>query len=407
MAARAETGKQFLALAVRSRLLDLSAINEYLRQLKRKSVLFTPDRIAKVLVRDGLLTEFQAAQLAQGRWKRFFLGPYKMLEPLGVGGMGTVFLAEHTASKQPMAVKLLLEGKHLRKGYLERFYREARASISLNHPNVVRAFELGRDGDVHYLVMEYVDGASLHQVVNRGRELSVVRAAHYVRQAALGLQYAFENGLVHRDVKPSNLMVDRAGNVKVLDLGLARFYDDSGDKITILHSNSRIGTLDFMAPEQVEDSHNADVRSDVYSLGATLYTCLTKQLPLGEGTDKEKLRRLYRNQRAPLAQLRPDVPPALAAVVTKMMAHDPGKRYPTPAAVAAALLPFASGPVPLPTAEEIPTRRWSPVADLPATPAAEERAPRRKRRLLRWALACLVLSGTAAAVAAWVLYKRQ
>src|SRR5262249_18563073 len=172
----------------------------------------------------------------------------------------------------------------------------------------------------HFLVMEYVDGPTLDQVVKQFGPLPVARAADYIRQAALGLQHAYEHGLIHRDIKPANLLVDRAGPVKVLDLGLARFFRDTADDLTQRQKHGPMGTTDYMAPEQAEESHAVDTRADIYALGCTLYHLLTGQVPFPGGTLLQKFRRHQETEPRPAERLRPDLPSGLASVLRRMMA---------------------------------------------------------------------------------------
>src|SRR5215470_14411628 len=170
-----------------------------------------PPGLAFQLVRDGVLTHFQAEQFLQGRWRRFTIGKYKVMERLGQGGMGSVYLCEHKFMRRRVAVKVLPAAKAEDQASLERFYREARAAAALDHPNIVRAYDIDQDENLHFLVMEYVDGASLQEVIKKFGPMHILYACHYIRQAAVGLQHAHEAGLVHRDVKPGNLLVDRSG----------------------------------------------------------------------------------------------------------------------------------------------------------------------------------------------------
>ncbi len=328
------TADDLLAVLGKSRLLETAEIDEYLRRQQAQTAL--PDTsagLAELLVRDGILTRFQADNLLKGKWMRFFIGPYKVLEAIGTGGSGVVYLCEHGRMRRKVAVKVLLAEKARDANSLERFNREARAAAALNHPNIVRAFDVGQEDRFHYLVMEYVDGVSLLQTVRSEGPLTATRAADYLRQAALGLGHAHDAGLVHRDVKPSNLMVDREGTVKILDLGLALFADDGGGDLT---RGSVLGNAEFMAPEQALDSHAVDPRADIYSLGATIWFCLTGSAPASAGLDF--LKRPSRRVRS--LQNPADVPDGLWRVLLKMTAHDPADRYQTTSEVVLAVSPW-------------------------------------------------------------------
>src|SRR5262245_22256905 len=262
---------QFLELLKKSNLVDPNRLEQELAALELEAAMPPkPSQLAAVLVRRGLLTNFQATQLVNGRWHGFFVsGKYKLLEPLGVGGMGKVFLAEHTLLKRLVAVKILPAEKMSDPSLVERFYREARAIAALDHPNIVRCHDVDKDQKLNYLVMEYVDGVSLQQLVAQTGPLDPVRAAHYISQTAAGLQHALEASWVHRDIKPGNLLVDRQGVVKILDLGLALILRDNRDQLTKqFDDKSVLGTADYLSPEQAMNSHEVDIRADIYSLGA-------------------------------------------------------------------------------------------------------------------------------------------
>jgi serine/threonine protein kinase len=209
--------------------------------------------------------------------------------------------------------------------------------------------------------MDYIDGASLQQIVGRFGPLPVVRACHYVRHTATGLQHAHEAGLLHRDVKPANIMLERTGGVRLLDLGLARFYLDNTDLLTIQFDDRNVlGTADYVSPEQALNSHEVDLRTDVYSLGATFYFCLTGLPPFPEGKIAQKLIWHQVRQPMPVRQLRPDIPESVAAIVEKMMAKNPAHRYQTANEVIEALKPWTNEPISPPREEEMP--RLSPAA---------------------------------------------
>jgi eukaryotic-like serine/threonine-protein kinase len=246
--------------------------------------------------------------------------------------------------------------------HLQRVQREAQAVAMLDHPNIVRAFDLDREGGIHILVMEYIDGASLQFLVDSRGRLPIARAVNYVAQAALGLEHAHQHGLVHRDVKPSNLMLDWAGTVKLLDLGLARFartpdtVEQAGDSKTVL------GTADYLAPEQARSSQ-VDGRADVYALGALAYFVLTGKPPFDGGSVAQKLIRHQTEVPALVTDLRPDAPAGLAAVVARMLAKDPAGRPQSANRVIAELRPWVRD-VPPPTPDEMPPSRYDPGQDM-------------------------------------------
>lgn len=256
--------------------------------------------------------------------------------------MSSVYLAEHIVMRRRCAIKVLPQKRVSDTSYLGRFHREAQAVASLDHPNIVRAYDVDhqadRDTDIHFLVMEFVDGQSLQELVLKSGQVPFADAADYIRQAALGLSHAHGAGLVHRDIKPGNLLVDHTGVVKVLDLGLARFFSDTGDDaLTIQHDEKVLGTADYLAPEQALDSHSVDARADIYSLGCTLYFLLTGSPPFTEGTLAQRLMAHQTKQPPSIESKRPDVPVELAAIVRKMMAKSPGDRPASAMAVAETL----------------------------------------------------------------------
>lgn len=355
------TVDEFLELVQRSGIADEARLKSYLQKLASQSGVPTdPSKLAGTLVRDGLLTYFQADQLLQGKWKRFFIGKYKVLERLGAGGMGQVFLCEHKLMRRRVAVKVLPAVKAQDPASLERFYREARAVAALDHPNIVRAYDIDQDDSLHFLVMEYVDGTNLQDLVKKNGPLDYIRACHYIYGTAVGLQHAHEMGLVHRDIKPGNILVDRSGVVKILDMGLARFFNDEDDSLTKKYDESILGTADYLAPEQALDSHSVDIRADIYSLGATFYFLLTGQPPFPEGTVAQKLLWHQTRHPTPVYTLRPDAPPELIEIINRMMEKDLYRRYQTPAELMAALAQWVLTPIPPPTDRELP--QLSPAA---------------------------------------------
>jgi serine/threonine protein kinase len=349
------TTDDFLELARQSGILDAKELEAYLRT-RGEPLPASPAELAVAMVNDGVLTRFQAGQFLKGKWRGFLIaGKYKLLEHLGSGGMASVFLCEHVSMHRRVALKVLPVRDANDPAAVERFHREARAVATLDHPNVVRAHDIDRDGNVHFLVMEYVDGSSLQDIVGKRGPLSIERATHYIRQAAIGLDAADRVGLVHRDIKPSNILVDRSGTVKILDMGLARFFRDDGDDLTKKYDEDCVlGTADYCAPEQVMNSHGVDIRADIYSLGATFYFCLTGRTPFGPGTTAQKIIWHQMKEPTPVRELRPEVPEELAAVQAKMMAKAVEERYQTPVEVDEALARFDTEDIPPPPDDEMP-----------------------------------------------------
>ncbi|MFH1922451.1 MAG: SUMF1/EgtB/PvdO family nonheme iron enzyme [Planctomycetota bacterium] len=275
------------------------------------------------------------------------LGQYRLLAKLGAGGMGTVYKALHTKLDRVVSVKVLPAESMQDKSAVVRFEREMKAVGNLKHPNIVQAHDAGEANETHFLVMEYVEGMNLAELVRRHGQLAVADACELVRQAALGLQYAHEHGLVHRDVKPSNVMLASSGEVKVLDFGLALLrglHAEGAGELT--DAGQVMGTVDYMAPEQGSDSHQVDIRADIYSLGATLYKLLSGSAPFAADkydTPLKKRLALATETVPSVASRRKEVPERLARVLGRMLARSPEGRFSTPADVAHALEPFVTG----------------------------------------------------------------
>jgi eukaryotic-like serine/threonine-protein kinase len=304
------------------------------------------------LVLAGLITEFQGKELYAGRNRGFFIGKYKVLRPLAAGGMGLVLHCEHIHMGHQVALKLLPRDHAGDKQSVTRFYREARAVAAVRHPNIVKAFDVGQEGPWHCLVMEYVEGINFYRLVNRFGPLSELETAHTLAQICKGLQEIMTSGLVHRDLKPGNLLVDREGTVRILDLGLARFTDERADDLTKeLNSRSVLGTADFVSPEQALRSHDVDIRSDIYALGMTAYFLLTGKLPFPGGTLASKLMAHQTRMPQPIEEHRTSLSPELRAIVLKMIQKKPEDRYQTPKELEQALEHWTSQPAPKPNSD--------------------------------------------------------
>lgn len=340
------TVDKFIDLIQRSKLVDEDRLNSALASLKAElspEQFANPDALAEQLTKAGLLTKWQCDKLLDGRHKGFFLGKYKLLSHLGTGGMSSVYLAEHKLMQRRVALKVLPKNRVEDSSYLARFHLEAQAAAALDHPNIVRAYDIDNEEDIHYLVMEYVEGRDLQNIVKDDGPLDYEMAANYVALAASGLDHAHSAGLIHRDIKPANLLVDTKGVVKVLDMGLAKFSNSDKASLTIAHDENVLGTADYLAPEQALNSHTVDRRADIYSLGCTLYFLLTGHPPFPEGTLPQRL--MMHQTKAPAAVTvdRPDAPFTLVAICERMMEKSPEDRYQTAGEVRNALLSWLAG----------------------------------------------------------------
>jgi serine/threonine-protein kinase len=318
--------ESFVAIVKRSGLLTAERLQQLVEE---RSETASPQQFAQYLVQSGDLTEWQVEKLLKGRHKGFFLGKYKLLRLLGKGGMSSVYLAEHVLMKRLCAIKVLPWKLIADSSFLQRFYREAQMVAQLDHQNIVRAYDVGHEKegnvDIHFLVMEYVSGRNLFEVVSTEGVLAPRQAVEYLRQGTEGLAYAHRSGLVHRDIKPGNFIVTEDGRVKLMDLGLALVTAATEEtSLTVAHDEKVLGTADYLAPEQAVDSHTVDPRADLYSLGCTLYFCLSGAPPFNEGTLTQRLLAHQTQQPTPIHQLRPDVPESLAAILDRLMAKKAG-----------------------------------------------------------------------------------
>ena len=305
------------------------------------------ESIVGELSASGKVTAFQAERVCAGHVGGLVFGEYVVLDRIGAGGMGEVFKGRHRTMDRIVAIKVLPDKKLDSPGAVERFKREVRAAARLHHPNIVTAYDAGHKGDLHYLVLEYVEGRSLFDVVNDRGPLPVDQAMDFVLQAARGLEYAHGQGVFHRDIKPANLLLDKEGMIKILDMGLARVEDGTGaaepsDGLTT--SRQIMGTSDYIPPEQAKDTRKADARSDIYSLGCTLYRLLTGRTPYYGETVMDKI---FAHVGDPIPSLRaacPAAPEPLDALYQRMMAKKPVERPQTMTEVIAALEDIIRGP---------------------------------------------------------------
>ena len=323
--------KRFVELMQRSKLVPTEKLRATLVACKRdhdNQFPRDPEAVAEYVVDAGLLTQWQCRHLLAGKHKGFFLGPYKLVDHIATGGMSNVYLAEHIRLLQPRAIKIFPKRRISKSSYLARFHREAQSTASLDHPHIVRTYDFNSQGDLHYMVMEYVDGQNLEAMVNESHPLGCEAVASFIAQAARGLQNAHDAGFVHRDVKPANLIVGNQGVVKVLDLGLVLIT--GGDpSLTLTHDENVLGTADYLAPEQAVNSHEVDPRADIYGLGCTMYFALTGHAPFTDGTVAERISKHQTSMPPKIQHDRPDCPEALASICTKMLQKSPDRRQQT------------------------------------------------------------------------------
>ena len=297
------------------------------------------------LVEKGLLTSWQCQKLAEGRYKGFFLGSYKLLDWIGAGSTSSVYLAEHVLMQRQVAIRILPTNRVEKTSYATRFLRDAKAAAALNHRNVVRLYfaDTETDTGIHYLVMEYAMGRNLQRIVKDEGPLPFAQAAKYIQQAAEGLCAAHKAGLIHRDVKPTNLLVDDNDVLKILDFGVARLTEDAPLPLAVAYDENVLGTADYLAPEQALDSHGVDSRADIYSLGCTFFYLLTGHPPFNKGTLPQRIMAHQREPMPDIRESRPDAPEDLIAICLKMTAKRPEERFQTADEVAEALRDWLGG----------------------------------------------------------------
>jgi WD40 repeat protein/serine/threonine protein kinase len=345
-------------------LLSIDELEQVLREIAPADFHETKD-FARWLVERKWITRWQAQMMLAGK-NRFFLGKYRLLERLGAGGMGTVFKARQKGLERIVALKVMSDALLGDDQAVARFHREIRSAAALVHPNIVATFDADSLGGKHFLVMEYVHGENLQALAKRRGKLPMAEGCEYIRQAALGLAHAHERGMIHRDIKPANLLLafpplskggpgevalptpDASAGpiVKILDFGLARLANEAHGDTALTQTGQIMGTPDYIAPEQARDTKAADIRSDIYSLGCTLFRLLAGEVPFKGTSAMEKLMARALEEAPRIRSVRPDLPVELDECVARMMARDPAARIQTPLDVAAAMAHFAAGGMP-------------------------------------------------------------
>jgi serine/threonine protein kinase len=339
------TSERFLQLVAKSGLVQPDAQKKLVDKLHAKfdgGLPENPRKLAAYFRKEGLITDWHIEKLVAGKYKGFFLGKYKLLGHIGTGGMSSVYLAEHIRMGDQRAIKVLPKARVKDATYLARFQLEAKAIASLSHPNIVLAYDIDNESDVHYIVMEYVDGIDLQMLVKRDGKIDCSTAAEMVAQGARGLEHAHSKGVIHRDVKPANLLIDKNGVIKLLDMGLVLVASGDEESLTVANNENVLGTADYLAPEQALNSHTVDHRADIYGLGCTLYFLLTGKPPFSDGTLAQRIAKHQTEMPTPIRQLRADCPGELEGICVKMIQKDPAYRYQSAGDVAEVLERFVA-----------------------------------------------------------------
>jgi len=342
---RSLSDSRFVLSALQSKLVPEETLDAVVQQLRTGGDDVTESLLSTELVRAGVVTEYQAEQLKSGRTK-FTLGPYIITDWLGQGGMGQVFKARHEMMGREVAIKVLPQEKSTPDA-ISSFTREIRTQAQLDHPRLVRAFDAGQDGKVYFLVTEFVPGTDLRRLVRVDGKLNMVQAASIISQVAAGLQHAHTQNLIHRDIKPGNILVTPDGMAKLSDLGLAGFlHEGSADP----RAGKVVGTADYLSPEQIRDPGSVSPSSDIYSLGCTLYYAVTAKVPFPGGRTKDKVRRHLEEMPWHPRRLNPDISEEFVDVIADMMEKDMRRRIQSAAEVSRRLEPWATEKYDLPTA---------------------------------------------------------
>jgi serine/threonine protein kinase len=321
----AESAKKVLQEVTAAGLLSSDHVTDYSKEIDTGA-----DALISKLIKDGCVTEYQAEKFRTGQSSEIYFGDYIVIDKLGQGGMGTVLLAKHRRMDRKVAIKVLPVTALESKDAVARFYQEVKVAARLNHPSVVHAYDAGEHRGFHYLVMEYVEGHDLSKVLSQLGIIPAPLALDYISQVASGLEYAHRKGVIHRDIKPSNLLLDYEGQVKILDMGLARIADTVDQQLStqLTTTGQMMGTVEYMSPEQAEDTRSADVRSDIYSLGCTMYRLMTGQSPFSRETIVKTIL-AHRSAAIPTINTGCDNEIAINQLFQKMVAKKPEQRFQT------------------------------------------------------------------------------
>ncbi len=377
---------QFWQATIRSGLLDVESLTacwDAIEPAKRDVAEHIDRRLARRAVESKLLTFWQAQQLLAGRTSGYRVDRYLLLDLIGQGGMGRVYRARDTRLNRSVALKLLAPERLSNPRAIARFQREARVGAQLQHENLVRIYDFGESNGRYFLVMEFIDGKTIGTLISEQGPMPHPTAARLLRQVALGLEHAHRKGLIHRDVNPYNILVTHDGTAKLADLGLAIALAEE-DRVT--RDGATVGTFDYISPEQARDSRAADIRSDIYSLGCTIYHMCTGYVPFPSPSLPEKLFAHQAIEPTPLCRVVSGLPEGLSEVVQRMMKKLPEERYATPMQVAHALEPYADGQAGgangegEPVLEPLGVQSAAPLHDVaqryqPSAPAPESPAP--------------------------------
>ena len=342
--------QEYAATVTKSGLLSSDELNQQYEAFRSNSgddQVQDAETFAEFLQTEQLLTAWQNANLLKGKHRGLIFGKFKMLKLLGAGGMGRVFLAQDQMLKRQVALKVLPKKLSTNDQILQRFHREAQALARLNHDNIVRVHDVDVREKTHYIVMEYLQGIDLQKYVFRNGPMDAATAAEFTRQVAQGLAHAHDHNLIHRDIKPANMLLDTSGVVKVLDLGLALLQTDEDGSITV-DPTKAMGTADFISPEQALNSHDLDHRTDIYSLGCSLYFFLTGSPPFANGTNAQRLLAHQMSNAKPINDLRRDknleeVDDHLVQICQRLMKKKPEERFEDCHVLSDALAKYASG----------------------------------------------------------------